>query len=61
MRELIDAELDAVGGGQLHLGAVGENQALISELGSLSKLISVATTGLGALFPLFFSLTTRLI
>jgi hypothetical protein len=52
MRELIDAELDAVGGGQLHLGAGGGNQALISELSSLSKLISEATNGLGALFVL---------
>jgi hypothetical protein len=52
MRELIDAELDAVGGGQLDLGLVGGSQSVVSELSSVSKLVTEATKGLGALFVL---------
>jgi len=52
MRQLTDGELDAVGGGQLDLGVVSGSQIVISELSSLSKLVSEATKGLGALFVL---------
>jgi hypothetical protein len=52
VRELIDGELDAVGGGQLDLGMVGGSQSVISELSSLSKLVTEASKGLGALFVL---------
>jgi hypothetical protein len=52
LRELRDTELDVVGGGQLDLDMVGGNRSAIAELSSLSKLISEATKGAGALFVL---------